>query len=544
MLVFPERVRRGDVPNVDFLHLYGPASLDVLAGVYAVFGTTLGVERTVGLVQHLGIIAALYVLTRPWGRVIAATSAVATALLVLTPIGLSALAWNGGVALGLWAVVAALRARTTTRPGRWWCGAGVLAGLALAYRPDLAVAVTLGVGWILWSERERWRALLLGLVVGLVPMWVHLVVAGPRAAIQGMLLDPVLELRPGRELPRPPSWDHPDGALQVIGENVAPDWPLPALRASQQIHLWFWALVAVAAVILVSAVVMHRRTATVRTRVLVAGCLFAAGLLPQALQRPDSAHLAWVAMVVFPLVPAVVVEALERRRPHWRRSTVGISIAVSFALALGVLCPYYTYRPYVFHVRQSLGAEEFGLPVVRGDRIFRIGDRRTWRATKAVVADLDRWSTPGESLLVGPVDLRQTVYSDVFFHHLFPDLEPATYFIEMDPGIANAPGSRLTEEVEAADWLLLTRFWSGWIEPNTSIVFGPDDPNVAVEEGFCLRRSYQRDLVRLYQRCEGGGAPGPYEGPYDPTVDYAVEVAVPVPPRSDGTYPPGSPAAP
>ena len=40
MLVFPERLLRGDLPNVDFLHLYGPFSLHALAGWY-----TLGTQR-------------------------------------------------------------------------------------------------------------------------------------------------------------------------------------------------------------------------------------------------------------------------------------------------------------------------------------------------------------------------------------------------------------------------------------------------------------------------------------------------------------------
>ena len=43
MLVFPERLLRGDVANVDFLHLYGAGSLHLLAGVYKVFGTTVTV---------------------------------------------------------------------------------------------------------------------------------------------------------------------------------------------------------------------------------------------------------------------------------------------------------------------------------------------------------------------------------------------------------------------------------------------------------------------------------------------------------------------
>ena len=57
-----------------------------------------------------------------------------------------------------------------------------------------------------------------------------------------------------------------------------------------------------------------------------------------------------------------------------------------------------------------------------------------------MIADLDRMSKPGERLLVGPSDLRRTWYSDAFFYYMFPELTPATYFIEMDPGLANAPG--------------------------------------------------------------------------------------------------------
>ena len=171
--------------------------------------------------------------------------------------------------------------------------------------------------------------------------------------------------------------------------------------------------------------------------------------------------------------------------------------------------------------------------------LFRsLGDERPYLASREVIADLDRMSRPGERLFVGPVDLRSTVYSDAFFYHLFPELDPATYFIEMDPGIANAPNSRLADDVRSADWLILTRFWAGWIEPNDSTVFGSDAPNQVVENDFCLRGSYQYDLVRLYQKCATGDGVGPYDAPYRPEYDYAVEVRVPVPPRPDGTCTP------
>lgn len=60
MLVFPEQVLHGLIPNRDFLHLYGPASLWVLAAVYKVFGVALATERIFGLVQHVGIILGVY----------------------------------------------------------------------------------------------------------------------------------------------------------------------------------------------------------------------------------------------------------------------------------------------------------------------------------------------------------------------------------------------------------------------------------------------------------------------------------------------------
>ena len=149
MLYFPERMWEGDVPNVDFLHLYGPGALHVLMGWYEVFGFTLGAERTFGLLQHLGIIFGLYALARAWGRAAATAVATLSTLLILTPIGLTAMAWNGGLALTLWSAVFGVRAMHLHEPTarrNAWITAGVLAGLALTYRPDLVVAVGLVFG--------------------------------------------------------------------------------------------------------------------------------------------------------------------------------------------------------------------------------------------------------------------------------------------------------------------------------------------------------------------------------------------------------------
>jgi hypothetical protein len=231
------------------------------------------------------------------------------------------------------------------------------------------------------------------------------------------------------------------------------------------------------------------------------------------------------------------LEYLRRRKPDAHpRSLLAIAVS-AFSVLVFFVVPFYTVRTYADLAVRSITSQTDVREVRRGERFFYLGDERPWRATLAVVEDLDALAQPGEKLFVGPVDLRQTAYSDAFFYHLFPELTPSTYYIEMDPGIANRD-PRLADDVHAADWLILTRFWSGWIEPNSSVEFGSDLPNQVVEDSFCLVESYQNDLVRLFRRCTNGDGTGPYEGPYKPEYDYAVEVLVPVPPRPDGTCTP------
>ncbi|HSN43971.1 MAG TPA: hypothetical protein VLR88_07935, partial [Propionibacteriaceae bacterium] len=283
MLVFPKLVQQGRIPNVDFLHLYGPGSLDVLAVWYWVLGYTLEAQRTFGLLQNLGIVFAIYALTRTWGRVTAVGSGVIAALLIMTPIGLSALAWHGAVAMAMWAVVFALRARQTARTFDW-AVAGLLAGLALTFRPDIILALSAALSCAVWMHRRSGlRPLVLAAVVGLIPMWIHLVIAGPWNVFNGIVLDPVIRLRPGRELPVPPSWGKVDGALQAIAEGDAPWWRLPAPAASQQLFLWFFAVALIAVTVPAWAWWRRRRGARdEHNMVLLAAGIFGLGILPQA----------------------------------------------------------------------------------------------------------------------------------------------------------------------------------------------------------------------------------------------------------------------
>ncbi len=503
MLAFPQEVLRGAVPHVDFLHLYGPGSLWALSGVYKLFGESLATERFFGLLQHVGIVFGVFAVARPWGRRVAVTCALTSLVIVLPPIGLTALAWNGAVALALWAVWTATRFPDDgegdggdvvddreARPSlvaspRRLLVAGILAGFALLYRPDLVLALSLGLGAAVWRPTvRRIRPLVAGLLIGVAPVLVLVAQAGIGPMFQGMVLDPVFRLRPGRSLPVPPSWNQLDGWLQKAAGLRTLGWPLPAPSSAQQVAIWFY-LVPLSVLFVLGTGIWavrrdpHRRQA----RALRAVGFFGLGLLTQAFQRPDTAHFAWVSCVPLALVPVAVAELVRGRRwPSWRRS---VTMAAPVLIIVLALIPHYTIRTYVDLSGQSFGRNVFGYPVHHDGRNFYYGSSEAADAANNLVTVLGERSKPGQRLFVGPLDLRKTPYSDAFYYYLFPHLVPATYFIEMDPGIANAKGSRLPDDVASADWLILSNVWTGWTEPNASRDVGPDTANQVVRRKFC-----------------------------------------------------------
>ena len=508
MLTFPELVLEGRVPNQDFLHLYGPGSLWTLAGVFEIFGTTLAAERVVGLLQQVGVVFGVFALLRPWGRWVAAAGGVITAVVLLPPAGLVALAWPGGLALSLWALNAALGAEATPTPSRrrsrLCVVAGVLAGVALLYRPDLVLAIGLAAP-VLWRGLDRGarRALTGGLAIGISPYVVHVAMAGIGNVVEGLVLEPVFELRAGRSLPVPPSWSHFDGFLQRVGAFVEPSWPLPAPQTPAQLSLWLGLVLAATAALVTAGIASARRG----DRRLLVLALFCVGLLPQAIQRADSTHLAWVSCVPLGLLPAAVIEAQRAWRPAWARRRTAVLAAAVPLIATLALAPTFVWGVYADYVGRSFGVDPIEVGTMRrGDRVFHYGRLEAVEAVNAMLGDIERITEPGDSLFVGTGDLRKTPYSEAYLYYLMPELEPATRYIEMDPGIANADDSGMADELRRADVAVLSSIHDHWDEPNDSRKFGPNEPNEVIDDDFCLVESYGRGyfgrgLYELYRRC-------------------------------------------
>jgi hypothetical protein len=507
MLVFPERVLRGDLPNRDFLHLYGPGSLWVLAGVFKTFGVSLTAERLVGLLQQVGVVLGVYALARHWGRTVALLCAIISLVIIVPPVGLTALGWVGGVALGLLGLALALESRRVPDGRRARRNAflgGVLLGFALLYRIDLVLAVGLAVLVMLrGAGRPRSKWLLGGVAAGVSPYVIQLATAGVGTTFRGMILDPVVYLRGGRRLPIPPPWDHLDGFLQKVGAIQPLSWPIPSFSTAQQLTIWFFFLLgSVAFLLFVARWRLRENRASFTARVLATVALFSVGLLPQAIQRVDSAHFAWVSCVPIAFLPIGISEVLKAKAPRVRIRARNTIAGGSVLVFLCAVLPFFTARSYTDFSLQSVGIHRIAYKIENRGRIFYHGRPEAARAANELLPVADRISKPGERLFVGPTDLRKTPYSDAYLYYMLPDLDPATYYIEMDPGVANADDSGLADDLRSADIAILSSVWNDWDEPNDARKFGSNRPNEILKRDFCLVQKFGRGGVyELYRRC-------------------------------------------
>jgi hypothetical protein len=509
MLVFPERVLHGAIPNKDFLYLYGPGSLWMLAGVYKVFGIHLLVERLAGLTH----------LVRWWGRWVAVAAVVLNVMLVMPSLQLIAIPWTGGAALAMGALVALLQARhdcsdrtssertssdASGRAATWAIVGGVLAGLAMLFRIDLGLALALGGTAAVWAlPRPIVKRALLGVGIGLAPYLVQLATAGPGHVWQGMLIDPIVHLRAGRHLPLPPDPNHLVGVARVIAV-VDRSWPLPRFTPAQQLFVWFFLLAFVAVALVAFAIWRVRRDPKgFRPRVLLAGALFGLGIFPQALQRADSAHLAWVSGTVIVLLPAALAELASATKPKWKTAWVGLAAGLAVIIAVSLLFPTYTARRYFTAVQDSIHLPK-SIDITNEGRSWYVGNDPAFaHSIDELLQAVDRDVKPGSRIIVGNTDMRRVPYNDTFLYYLLPKYTPGTASMEFEPGLTNRQGTSLTREMERADAFIASDRWLTWNEPNDAMKLGDPGPADVLHRDFCLHGDYGNGF-KLFVRCAPG----------------------------------------
>jgi hypothetical protein len=262
LLTYPDLVLRGGVPNGTFQSVYGHGTIYVLAGVFKVLGPGVlwndcsgSATGRCSLPLSTCCCAATAHLPRVIGAVVAAMGGVVTAVIADTCLG--------SLAFALLAVVAAHRA-TLTRGLASAAASGLLAGVAVWFRPDVALATGLGVVPLIvrWQRRQI-SATTVGLLVGAVPTVLNLVQAGPTQVLRSELVEPIFVSSSGRKLPF---------------TSLGPGFMLCGL-------------VVFAIIVLLVGVAFWLRRRDPAGPVLMSLGLFSAGFIPYVLSRSDVWHL-------------------------------------------------------------------------------------------------------------------------------------------------------------------------------------------------------------------------------------------------------------
>lgn len=453
LLVYPSEILHGAVPNASFASTYGAASLWSISAAFLLGGESVSTERVVGLVYELALVAALAALAWRRRSPLAAATAGIVSVILRAPLGVAAFAWMGGLAFG--AIALLLLDIAFARDGRRWAllAAGACLGLAVSYRLDLSLAVGLTLAGIAVARAKAIPLVLLGALLGSVPLVVNAVEAGIGNVVTGQLTDPLFVSGPGRRL------------------------PLSGLATSWLAVLVVCVLIAVAHTALGVVALRRDRTSLAGASSLLIGA-FGIGILPQAFQRADGAHVAFVACFV--LATAVVVPP-----PIGRRLVPRVPWAiVTGSLAL-VLAATASGKEYVRASARSLGLRDDPEIVVSHDgRTLPVDSDEERQDLLALLRQVDESSKPGMTVFVGPQDLRRTNYNDTVLYFLLPHLRPATFYLEMNPGIDIDASSRLVGELQKSDVLILTSRYGKWNDPNDSRTYGPAIANEIVRREF------------------------------------------------------------
>jgi len=129
------------------------------------------------------------------------------------------------------------------------------------------------------------------------------------------------------------------------------------LKGPTQLALWFFILLACAALLLVVGIRTFRRDrSSLLGRTLLAISLFSLGIVPQALQRDDSTHLAWVSCVVIAFAPLALIELLRGWRPTWSIRRCAIACGGALLAVVVIVIPYSEVRSYADYSLQSFGS--------------------------------------------------------------------------------------------------------------------------------------------------------------------------------------------
>ena len=311
---------------------------------------------------------------------------------------------------------------------------------------------------VLIRRRQRWLRFGLGVLLGGIPLWTHLFLAGSSLA-RNVFLD----------------------RLAVNGRVQFP-----------VVMSWTW--VAFVGLLACLAVILARFART-PSRVTAAHALLAVLVVPQAVQRTDNDHIAFVAVLLVPIAVSVLLGMVDVARLG-RSLDSGLNVAtrggaallVAFCLVVAVLAP----RGDVL--------------VINDRQVFTVGSSASTEIAHVVQA-VDSQVPSDETFFVGASDMSRFAVTSTYLYFLMPDRIPNAYYLELAPGVSERKGSRLIGDVRRARYLALTR-----VDPARERALYPYLPKGSeavdryLDRHFC--QSASAGEVDIYKRCQPSASGG------------------------------------
>lgn len=469
LVTFPARLLDGELPQRDFYDPYGPGSVLTVAGAYEVFGESLETERLVGMAYRLVIIGGAFGLALCWGLGAALVAAMIVGATLVGSVGAPASIGYWALALLGYAFLARALLGRAEGNRRLIPTAGMLLGASALMRIDFLPATALAaIPMVLVIPKRDRKPFAAGLAGGLALLVLYVAVVGPHSV-----------------------WR----SLQIgLGARSRPERPPFISDLAEILALYMLGT----ALLLGAGILLERRARRdPEARLLLGVGLWGVGMAPFSLTKLDVGHVIISSLSVLAMLPVVALVLVRGDLLQRPTSASGRRFALVAVIAVGFFACAEAIRFPVYHQAKELlsGAREPSLLVSNRGRSFRLASAQQAQEVQAMIAALDRLARPGESLFVGPQNLRTAGFNGVFFYFLFPQLKPASYFTDVDPHTINRPSNGFVRELQRADFLVL----EAGSPPNRFTEFGPPTANQIVAARFCLRAESGGD--RLYERC-------------------------------------------
>jgi len=290
-------------------------------------------------------------------------------------------------------------------------------------------------------------------LVGLVPMLINVALAGLSNVVSGEIIQPVFISDPGRKI------------------------AFSTLSGYEQL-LFLLCLITAVGLTFRGAMAFARQRERSSAYLLVIGA-FELGILPEAFERTDLSHLALVSCFI---VPTLLLILFPRTTWSWRGLWQTIGLGAVTALILVAAWPSFG------NVYQGAVSAWTSFPtydVTNDGRTVPVASRPEQELLQRLLRTVDSHSRAGQKVFIGPADLRTANYNDTFLYFLLPKLTPGTFYLEMDPGVANAKNSHLAHDI-SQDHIVILDYFDNVVardaDPRTR--YGPNLPNSIVHTKF------------------------------------------------------------